>query len=143
MGINIPTKDELLINQIPKEELTNHLNADSVEYLSVQGLVQAVEMKRVIVNHLEDAVAKWDIGEREDEDKDKDIHCGDNVEKRENRDNEDGKIRNEKNGTGDNDPANPHSRNGVKTCPKSAGGHCTACLTGNYPVRPQVYADMF
>ncbi|XP_074651938.1 amidophosphoribosyltransferase-like [Tubulanus polymorphus] len=43
MGINIPTKEELIANQMSLESLPKFLGADSVQYLSVDGLVSAVE----------------------------------------------------------------------------------------------------
>ncbi|KAF5284117.1 hypothetical protein FQR65_LT00117 [Abscondita terminalis] len=65
MGINIPTREELIANSLDLMDLASHVGADSLEYLSVEGLVKAV---------------------------------------RRNAKSENGKI-----------------------------GHCTACLTGNYP----------
>ena len=161
MGINIPSKDELLINQIPKEELTSHLNADSVEYLSVQGLVHAVEMMRVVEDKVGDVV-KDKVGDVVEEkvgdvveDTVGDV-VGDKIEdangKRKNGKHEDEEKQNGNSVDGlkeDGDEerevdAKVITRNGsVQTCPKSSGGHCTACLTGEYPVRPQTYADLF
>lgn len=69
MGINIPTKQELIGNRMNPQELAEHVGADSLEYLSVEGLVRAVR-------------------------------------------------------------TNMKS----KTKNKSSIGHCTACLTGKYPV---------
>lgn len=66
MGINIPTKEELIANRLDNIQLARHTGADSLAYLSVEGLVKAV---------------------------------------RQNMDNKD----------------------------KDCIGHCTACLTGNYP----------
>jgi len=43
MGINIPTKEELIANKLSLVELAKHLGADSVVYLTVDGLVQAVQ----------------------------------------------------------------------------------------------------
>lgn len=43
MGINIPTREELVANLVPLEEIGKHFNADSLEYLSVDGLVQTVQ----------------------------------------------------------------------------------------------------
>lgn len=68
MGINIPTRQELIGNQMNPEQLARHVGADSLAYLSVEGLVRAV-------------------------------------------------------------------RTNLKTSDKSATGHCTACLTGKYPVK--------
>ncbi|XP_017774822.1 PREDICTED: amidophosphoribosyltransferase-like [Nicrophorus vespilloides] len=42
MGINIPTREELIANRMNTEELAKHVGADSLEYLSVDGLVKAV-----------------------------------------------------------------------------------------------------
>ena len=67
MGINIPTRQELIGNHMNPEQLAKHVGADSLAYLSVEGLVRAV-------------------------------------------------------------------RTNLKTNNKSTIGHCTACLTGKYPV---------
>lgn len=67
MGINIPTKQELIGNRLKPNELAEYVGADSLAYLSVDGLVRAV-------------------------------------------------------------------RRNIKTNDKSQLGHCTACLTGEYPV---------
>uniref|UniRef100_A0A1I8HWH7 Amidophosphoribosyltransferase n=2 Tax=Macrostomum lignano TaxID=282301 RepID=A0A1I8HWH7_9PLAT len=42
MGINIPTKEELIANKLTLEQLRRALNADSLAYLSVEGLHKAV-----------------------------------------------------------------------------------------------------
>ncbi|KAJ8734510.1 hypothetical protein PYW08_013760 [Mythimna loreyi] len=67
MGINIPTREELIANKMDAYQLAEHVGADSLEYLSVEGLVSAVHYN-------------------------------------------------------------------MKTTPSDGlGGHCTACLTGEYP----------
>ncbi|KAF9413818.1 hypothetical protein HW555_008086 [Spodoptera exigua] len=67
MGINIPTREELIANKMDTIKLAEHVGADSLEYLSVEGLVSAVHYN-------------------------------------------------------------------MKTNPSDGlGGHCTACLTGEYP----------
>ncbi|VDO78678.1 unnamed protein product [Heligmosomoides polygyrus] len=43
MGINIPTKEELLANERNLDEITAHIGATSVAYLSVEGLTKAVQ----------------------------------------------------------------------------------------------------
>lgn len=43
MGINIPTKQELIANTLDSKELAEQVGADSLEYLSVPGLVAAVK----------------------------------------------------------------------------------------------------
>ncbi|KAF5301083.1 hypothetical protein FQA39_LY10902 [Lamprigera yunnana] len=43
MGINIPTKEELIANSLDSMDLASHVGADSLEYLSVDGLVKAVQ----------------------------------------------------------------------------------------------------
>lgn len=44
MGIDIPTQNELIIDQLGNlTELSERLNADSIEYLSHQDLLQAVQ----------------------------------------------------------------------------------------------------
>ncbi|XP_037798533.1 amidophosphoribosyltransferase-like [Penaeus monodon] len=42
MGINIPTKGELIANTKDPEELAGFIGADSLAYLSIEGLVKAV-----------------------------------------------------------------------------------------------------
>uniref|UniRef100_A0A4W3IU04 Amidophosphoribosyltransferase n=1 Tax=Callorhinchus milii TaxID=7868 RepID=A0A4W3IU04_CALMI len=82
MGINIPTKEELIANKPEFEDLAGYIGANSVVYLSVDGLLSAVQegSKSLRPNSI---------------------------------------ISN-----GDNDS---------KSSPKQIG-HCTACLTGKYPV---------
>ncbi|XP_041358673.1 amidophosphoribosyltransferase-like [Gigantopelta aegis] len=43
MGINIPTKEELIANQMPIEQIGWYFGADSLQYLSIEGLQKAVE----------------------------------------------------------------------------------------------------
>ena len=66
MGINIPTREELIANKLDSDQLAKHVGADSLTYLSVEGLVKAV-------------------------------------------------------------------RHGMKNKDSKSIGHCTACLTGEYP----------
>ncbi|XP_071563243.1 amidophosphoribosyltransferase isoform X1 [Temnothorax nylanderi] len=42
MGINIPTREELIANKLDSVKLAKHVGADSLTYLSVEGLVEAV-----------------------------------------------------------------------------------------------------
>ncbi|XP_050356223.1 amidophosphoribosyltransferase-like isoform X2 [Nymphalis io] len=42
MGINIPTREELIANKMDSFKLAEHVGADSLEYLSVEGLVSAI-----------------------------------------------------------------------------------------------------
>ena len=42
MGINIPTKSELIANKYDIKELTKYIGADSLVYLSLEGLRQSV-----------------------------------------------------------------------------------------------------
>lgn len=42
MGINIPTREELIANKLDNVKLAKHVGADSLTYLSVDGLVKAV-----------------------------------------------------------------------------------------------------
>uniref|UniRef100_A0A3Q3G0P7 Amidophosphoribosyltransferase n=1 Tax=Labrus bergylta TaxID=56723 RepID=A0A3Q3G0P7_9LABR len=79
MGINIPTKEELIANKPEFQEIARHIGADSVQYLTVEGLLSAVQQ-----------------GISSMQEKDKMIS----------------------------------SRN---TSGKRVG-HCTACLTGKYPI---------
>jgi amidophosphoribosyltransferase len=43
MGINIPTRDELIANHMGASDLGRHLEADSLVYLSHDGLINAVQ----------------------------------------------------------------------------------------------------
>ena len=43
MGINIPTKNELVANHMNADELAKHLGATSLVYLSIDGLKSAVQ----------------------------------------------------------------------------------------------------
>lgn len=43
MGINIPTKEELIANKPEFQNIAGYIGADSVQYLSVEGLVSAVQ----------------------------------------------------------------------------------------------------
>ena len=43
MGVNIPTKDELIANKHNADELAVQVGADSLVYLSVEGLEKAVQ----------------------------------------------------------------------------------------------------
>ncbi|KAH8385613.1 hypothetical protein KR200_003576 [Drosophila serrata] len=45
MGINIPTREELIANKLNADQLARHVGADSLAYLSVEGLVEAVQQK--------------------------------------------------------------------------------------------------
>jgi len=42
MGINIPTRGELVANKMPLEDLAGHFGVDSLQYLSVEGLRASV-----------------------------------------------------------------------------------------------------
>ncbi|MEE6461935.1 hypothetical protein FKM82_001452 [Ascaphus truei] len=79
MGINIPTKEELIANRPEFKDLANYIGANSVVYLSVEGLTSAVR-----------AGIKT--------------------------------FKEEQNGLNDKSPQ------------AASLGHCTACLTGEYPV---------
>lgn len=43
MGINIPSTDELIASKRTVEEIAEKLDADSIQYLSVEGLKEAVQ----------------------------------------------------------------------------------------------------
>lgn len=43
MGINIPTREELIANKMNADELAKELGADSLVYLSLEGLLTAVQ----------------------------------------------------------------------------------------------------
>ena len=45
MGINIPNKDELIANKMTLMELCVELGADSLQYLSIEGLESAVRKR--------------------------------------------------------------------------------------------------
>ena len=42
MGINIPTREELIANEMTPDEIGKYLGADSLVYLSIDGLQSAV-----------------------------------------------------------------------------------------------------
>jgi amidophosphoribosyltransferase len=42
-GIDIPTREELIANSLSVEEIANHIGADSLHYLSVEGMLKAVK----------------------------------------------------------------------------------------------------
>ncbi|XP_004849749.1 amidophosphoribosyltransferase isoform X2 [Heterocephalus glaber] len=86
MGINIPTKEELIANKPEFGHLAEYLGASSVVYLSVEGLVSSVQ---------EEIILKKQKVKRND-------------------------IMIQQNG------------NGLECFENN--GHCTACLTGKYPV---------
>ncbi|XP_044744460.1 amidophosphoribosyltransferase-like [Coccinella septempunctata] len=43
MGINIPTSEELIANKLKSDDIAKKVDADSLEYLSVEGLLEAVQ----------------------------------------------------------------------------------------------------
>lgn len=43
MGINIPTREELVANQMSIEEIRQHIEADSLHYLSTEGMLNAIQ----------------------------------------------------------------------------------------------------
>ena len=137
MGINIPTREELIINQIPKRRLATHLGADSVEYLTVEGLVKAVEKARV---------KPEDISREGKEEEEANNGENDAVDRGGDELGQKGDVSlielalNKKNGS----HGVAGNENDKKLCGmKIEGGHCTACLTGNYPIPPQAFADQF
>ncbi|XP_043826657.1 amidophosphoribosyltransferase isoform X3 [Dromiciops gliroides] len=89
MGINIPTKEELIANRPEFDDLAKYIGANSVVYLSVEGLLSSVQEGMKLKKQ--------------------------KIEKQENIIQENG--------------------NGLKYFEKH--GHCTACLTGDYPVELQ------
>uniref|UniRef100_A0A182MNT1 Amidophosphoribosyltransferase n=1 Tax=Anopheles culicifacies TaxID=139723 RepID=A0A182MNT1_9DIPT len=48
MGINIPTREELIANKLNAEELAKYVGADSLAYLSVEGLKKAVQLNMAV-----------------------------------------------------------------------------------------------
>ncbi|KAK7831814.1 hypothetical protein U0070_016444 [Myodes glareolus] len=86
MGINIPTKEELIANKPEFDRLAEYLGANSVMYLSVEGLVSSVQQD---IKFKKQKVQRHDITIQE-------------------------------------------NGNGLECFEKT--GHCTACLTGQYPV---------
>ncbi|XP_075588046.1 amidophosphoribosyltransferase-like isoform X2 [Dermatophagoides farinae] len=82
MGINIPTKEELIANHFQADQLAQQVGAASLVYLSVDGLRKSVQTgikEHIIMNNPNKTVSKEEL------------------------------------------------RNQI--------GHCTACLTGQYPVK--------
>ncbi|MEJ5259084.1 MAG: amidophosphoribosyltransferase [Anaerohalosphaeraceae bacterium] len=43
-GVDFPTREELLANQVPLSDISRALEADSVEYLSLEGLLSSVSL---------------------------------------------------------------------------------------------------
>jgi amidophosphoribosyltransferase len=43
-GMDFPTRKELIANNMSLEEITRYLNVDSLAYLSIQGMMKAVNM---------------------------------------------------------------------------------------------------
>jgi len=50
MGINIPTREELIANKLTPDQLAKHIGADSLTYLSVEGLVKAIQINKANSN---------------------------------------------------------------------------------------------
>lgn len=50
MGINIPTREELIANKLNPAQLADYVGADSLSYLSVEGLVKAVQHNKTQQN---------------------------------------------------------------------------------------------
>ncbi|MDK2790151.1 MAG: amidophosphoribosyltransferase [Methanothermococcus sp.] len=46
-GIDMPTREELIANSKDTEEIARHINADSVGYLSIEGLIKAIGRKNL------------------------------------------------------------------------------------------------
>jgi len=42
MGVDMATKKELIANRMSVDEIARHINADSVQYLSLQGMLSVV-----------------------------------------------------------------------------------------------------
>ncbi|XP_028932973.1 amidophosphoribosyltransferase [Ornithorhynchus anatinus] len=85
MGINIPTKEELIANRPEFDNLAKYIGANSVVYLSVDGLISSVQ---------EGIKFKKKAAKQE----------------------------------------NAIQENGIDVKSFQRNGHCTACLTGKYPV---------
>ncbi|MFT7809457.1 amidophosphoribosyltransferase [Arapaima gigas] len=79
MGINIPTKEELIANKTEFEDIASYIGATSVQYLSVEGLLSAVQEGICL-------------------------------------------------------PEDKEQRTELSRKASRRTGHCTACLTGKYPV---------
>lgn len=45
-GVDMPTYDELIANNLTVNKIKNHINADSLGYLSLKGLVRATNLKK-------------------------------------------------------------------------------------------------
>ncbi|XP_055290392.1 amidophosphoribosyltransferase isoform X2 [Moschus berezovskii] len=109
MGINIPTKEELIANKPEFEHISDYLGANSVVYLSVEGLVSSVQEGITLKKQ---RVKKQDIMVQEN---------GNGLECFENS----GHCTKE-------DIMIQENGNGLECFEKN--DHCTACLTGKYPV---------
>ena len=109
MGINIPTKEELIANKPEFEHISDYPGANSVVYLSVEGLVSSVQEGITLEKQ---RVKKQDIMVQEN---------GNGLECFENN----GHCTKE-------DIMIQENENGLECFEKN--DHCTACLTGKYPV---------
>lgn len=61
MGINIPTKEELIANHLNAKQLAESLGAASLKYLSVEGLRESVE-SGIRENHEKQGIKNKPIG---------------------------------------------------------------------------------
>ncbi|XP_076808007.1 amidophosphoribosyltransferase-like [Clavelina lepadiformis] len=118
MGINIPTKQELLANRISVAETAKYLGADSVAYLTVEGLLKSVragiDTKEILYDDEED-LQRGTVQREPVENGSSGCQCNlSGCSCKETKTNQD-----------------MQSRQRIHL---SEVGHCVACLTGEYPV---------
>lgn len=138
MGINIPTKDELIANHFSPDQLALNLGAASLRYLSVEGLRESVQsgIKEQLKDEMNQVRKRGFLGA--------DM-------------NPNNKATAANNGLANNGPQRPLAAAGVggggvhrptrdrisidsdkleltEEEIRAKVGHCDACLTGNYPV---------
>lgn len=121
MGINIPTREELIANTLTPEQLALTLGAASVKYLSVEGLRESVQfgIKQKIEADRANKIKLPEVGNNDMGFKNR-IH------------------REPSNLAGHDDSSgNSNEFPTLEDEIRHKVGHCDACLTGRYPVPPE------
>lgn len=134
MGINIPTKEELIANHLSPEQLALTLQAASLKYLSVKGLRESVQFSikeklkadrtRIMVPEL----GGVDRGIQNKLDNQEAMRAEQVSNGTSGNSASNGKSGDDKSDTQPTSDASEEKRIRCKV------GHCDACLTGNYPV---------
>lgn len=126
MGINIPTKEELIANHLSPEQLALTLGAASLKYLSVEGLRESVQSG--IIKQLNSDKNKLMLPEVGNTDSN--LHSKQLLQQQ-----QQSKV---KPITSNPTTVTENHSNSALVCSeaeiRSKVGHCDACLTGHYPV---------